>query len=563
MRMGVIRKLPDVVANKIAAGEVIERPASVVKELVENSIDAGASWIEIQIEEGGKKLTRVVDDGCGMDSEDLRMAFERHATSKIRTSDDLFYIITKGFRGEALPSIGAVSECSVTSRQKGADRAHRIIVKGGKTAEPSEVGAPEGTSVEVRNLFFNVPARRKFLKSSNTELSHIVEAVTRISLSHPEVGFRLSSGKRRILELAPAPDKGERIRQLFGKELSGSLTRHEISEKGIHLELYLDPDSRPKPSSRWVRLYVNRRPVTDRLIYSTLREAYSELLPPGRFPIIFLFFDLDPRMVDVNVHPAKLEVRFQNPELIRKVVVKCIREGLGLEGKKEAVPASAERLVPERMKRPGTPPSKPAEVFPSALFDDFFSGQTPATARCLQVHNSYIIIETVEGIRIIDQHALHERVLYEEILERLKKARIERQRLLMPEIVELPVADAELLLESREELLKVGFELESFGQGTVAVQAVPKIVSDASISHLLEELVDSLREGRRGFDERIKTLSAFLACKGAVQSGQRLSELECRALVERLDSTPPICPHGRPISYLIPISEIEKGVHRK
>lgn len=577
--MGIIQRLPELVANKIAAGEVIERPASVVKELVENSIDAGASRIEVLTQDAGKKRIVVSDDGCGMDAEDVRMAFEPHATSKIRTSDDLFYIMTKGFRGEALASIGAISECTLTSRQRGAPVAHRISVTGGKPSEVVEAGAPEGTCVEVRNLFFNTPARRRFLRSYETEVTHVVDTMRRIAIGHPEIAFSLATDSGELLRLAPTKDKAERIVQVFGREMGDSLRREQGTLGGSHLEVYLDASFVPRSTSRWLLFYVNRRPVADRKLLSVLRKAYGAQIPGGKFPAVFLFLEMDPRGVDVNVHPAKLEVRFQEEEHIHKLIVETVRTALRATGTSASVPvflqsqsrdegralgfAARPLDAPAASVAPGLP-APAGEVVPLAeLPYERFLAEEYRSGNFICVHGTYLVAETAEGIRVIDIHALHERILYDQFMERLSRGLMERQRLLRPEVIELPQWETELLLGNREELLRVGFEIESFGEGSVAVHAVPRELADRRISELVKDLLDAIGKGEEHPAGLTEKLVALVACKGAYKEGEPLSEGRCQEFLRRLGDVPRACPHGRPVFFDIPLADIERRLRRR
>jgi len=580
--VGLIRELPETVANKIAAGEVIERPASVVKELVENSIDAGASRIEIQLQDGGRKLVRVSDDGCGMDAEDVAMCFRSHATSKLRTSNDLFFITTLGFRGEALPSIGAVAQVRLVSRLRGSEAAHEITVEGGRLGEPKAAGAPEGTTVEVRNLFFNTPARRKFLRSARTELGHVLDVVTRIALPHEHIHFIVSNDGRTLVNAPPAQGRRARVAAFVGAELAEELLDVEGGEGPLRVEGLAGPPALSRGSTAMQFIFLNRRYVRDRALSSAIRQAYEGLLLPGRHPVLFLFLQIDPREVDFNVHPTKIEVRFRQGRRVYSCVLGALRAALGaadLAPKLEPVPTSWDQV--RRAPTPGSPPASPlpfseppvhleeARTQPRAVPtspDPFSAAGTQAPF--LQVHNSYIIEETPEGFRVIDQHALHERILYEELLARSERAGVESQQLLMPEVVELSAAESAVAAEAVEALRAFGFDVREFGERTLAVHAVPSLLADCDPGQLLHDVIEELgKEGEaRSVEAQRRRLARAVACKAAVKAGERLRESEIEALLARRDALgekAETCPHGRPTSLVFSLEEMERRFKRK
>jgi len=597
--MGIIRELPELVANKIAAGEVIERPASVVKELVENSIDAGASRIELQLEEGGRKLIRVTDDGSGMDAADVAMCFRRHATSKLRTSRDLFFITTLGFRGEALPSIGAVAQVRLVSRQRGADSATEIQVVGGKMGEPRAAGAPHGTTVEVRNLFYNTPARQKFLRSPKTELGHVLDMIARVALPHEQIHFVVSNDGRTLLNAPPASSRRERVAAFVGADLAGALLPVAGGEGPLSVEGLIAPPAHSRTSTAMQFIFLNRRYVRDRALGSAIRQAYEGLLPRGRYPALFLFLQMDPREVDFNVHPTKIEVRFRQGRRVFAAVLDALRSALAAADLAPALrpsPGHAPRpaeLVPaswddvrasSAVTRHATritsltftePPEhlEDARTQPRALPAEPFAAPA-ARPTFFQVHDTYIVEETPDGFRVTDQHALHERVLYEELLARSAGAGVEAQRLLMPEVVPLSPAEAAVAAELLEPLRSLGIEAAEFGTGTLAIHAVPRLVSDLDVAQLVHDLLASLGEeeqaagepGCSAVERHRRRLARALACKAAVKAGDRLRESEIQALLARRAALGPraeTCPHGRPTALLFTLGDLERQFHRK
>ncbi|MBM4032923.1 MAG: DNA mismatch repair endonuclease MutL [Planctomycetes bacterium] len=593
--MGIIHELPELVANKIAAGEVIERPASVVKELVENSIDAGATRVEIQLEEGGKKLVRATDDGAGMDAADAVMCFRRHATSKLKTSRDLFFITTLGFRGEALPSIGAVARVRMATRQPGAPSGTEVEVIGGKMGEPKAAGAPQGTTVEVRNLFFNTPARQKFLRSPRTELGHVMDMVTRIALPHESIHFVVSNDGKTLLNAPPAPGAGlagrrARIAAFVGAELAGALLPVTGGDGPLAVEGLIAPPDLARSSTAMQFIFLNRRYVRDKALSSAIRQAYEGLLARGRFPALFLFLQMDPREADFNVHPTKIEVRFRQGRRVFAAVLGALRSALAKADlapalrPSEPVPTSwddarrssplthhASRITPLSFSEPPEhledartqPRTLPAQADPFAA-----AGARPSF---FQIHDTYIVEETPEGFRVTDQHALHERVLYEELLSRAAGAGVESQRLLMPEVVPLNPAEAALAAAAVEPLRALGLEAEEFGANALAVHAIPRLARDADAAGLVHGLLAELAdrgdaEGPPGIEGQRQRLARALACKAAVKAGDRLRESEIEALLARraaLGTKAETCPHGRPTSLVFSLPDMERQFKRK
>jgi DNA mismatch repair protein MutL len=595
--VGVIQELPELVANKIAAGEVIERPASVVKELVENALDAGARRIEVQLRDGGRKLIRVTDNGGGMAPDDVVMCFHPHATSKLRTSDDLFFVTTMGFRGEALPSIGAVAKVRLVSREQGTQEGAAIEVEGGSIGEPKPAAAPEGTTVEVRNLFFNTPARKKFLRTAKTELGHVMEAVTRMALPHEQVHFIVVHNGKSVLNAPATSDRRARLAAFFGQELCRDLLPVEGGTGELRVDGFAAPPAHARRSTSTQYIFLNRRYVRDRTLGRAIREAYQDLLMPGRYPVLFLFLQMDPREVDVNVHPTKIEVRFRQG---RRVFV-MVRDSLkaALDAADLAPPVRPDDRVatswsrvrhttpPPRQQGPelwrgpagggtgpsGAPPGAAApqagaKSQPEAAFADPFAPAEPQ-APFFQVHQGYLIEETQGGFRVTDQHALHERVLYEELAARSEQAEVESQKLLMPEVVELSAQEAALAAELLEPLQGLGIQAEEFGENTLAVHALPRILGEVDVPQLVHDLLGELAEedgGPNTVEEQRRRLLRAVACQAAAKVTERLSHGEIAALLARRDALGPkaeTCPHGRPVSLVFPLDDLERQFKRK
>ncbi len=597
--MGMIRELPDLVANKIAAGEVIERPASVVKELVENAIDAGATRIEVQLEDGGRKLVRVTDDGSGMDAEDVVKCFGRHATSKLRTSDDLFFITTLGFRGEALPSIGSVAQVRLVSRPRDAAAGTEIEVAGGQRTEPKAAGAPQGTTVEVRNLFYNTPARQKFLRSARTELGHVMDMVTRIALPHEQIHFRVSNDGKTLLNAPPTNSRRERIAAFVGADLAGALLPVSGGDGPLAIEGLAAPPDHARASTGMQFLFLNRRYVRDKALASAIRQAYEGLLPRGRYPALFLFLQIDPREADFNVHPTKIEVRFRQGRRVFASVLGALRAALAAADLAPPLRPSApvppswdhvRRSAPARaaeefaLRSPPVTPRLPFAAAPEHLDDARTRPRTvPAPAdpfaapdappAFLQLHGTYLVEETPEGFRVTDQHALHERVLYEELLQRSAEAKVEAQRLLMPEVVPLSAAEAALAAGALEPLRALGLEAELFGGDALTVRAVPRLTRDLDVGTLVHDLLAEMAEdegeggpGVSAVERHRRRLACALACKAAVKAGDPLRASEAAALLARRAALGPradTCPHGRPTALVFSLGELERQFHRK
>lgn len=552
---------PDVV-NQIAAGEVIERPASVVKELVENALDAGSGHVTIDIEEGGRKLVRVADDGGGMERDDLPLAFHPHATSKLASADDLFRVSSFGFRGEALASIGAVSRTRIVSRVRGALEGHELVLENGKMSEVRPAASPEGTTVEVRNLFQNVPVRRKFLRAIDVELDHILETVQRFAIAHPKVRFDLRHDGAPRLTLPPE-DRRTRIGRFLGKDVEEAL----LEVKADLFDALIAPPKFARTTIKSQYVYLNGRFIRDRVLSHAIQEAYRETVPHGRFAVAFLFLDLPPGEVDVNVHPTKIEVRFRQVWKVHDLLVSHLRKALlesdlAVEVRPEppAAPAPYREMVEFFTRDAG--PVSPLPSAPPLL---------TTGRRYFQVHDRYIIEEADDGIRVLDQHALHERFLLERFRKEYASADVARQRLLLPAALEVGEADRGLLESHREVLESLGLEFDDFGPRTVAVRAVPALLRDEDPATLMRDLLEKLREhgeSERKLGEPMPLLDEaleFLACRGAIKFGRKLAPEELERLIADaadLDYSA-TCAHGRPTAIKLTLDELERLFKRK
>ena len=627
-----IRVLPDLLIKKIAAGEVVERPGSVVKELLENAIDAGATRIAVTIEEGGKQLIRVTDDGCGMSAKELRLAVTPHATSKITVEDDLYAISTMGFRGEALASISSISKLRVVSRQPDSIEGNEIRVVADEVETAQAAGCAVGTTIEVRDLFFNVPARRKFLRGNSTETGHINEQLARLALAHPAVGFELTNNGKVKRNLPGGSTLSERIAKFYGPELAAALLHIHRDERDIELEAYVAPPAQSRATAQWQYVFVNGRYIRDRYIQHAIKEAYRGLTEPNRHGVVFLFLTVDPRDVDVNVHPTKTEVRFADPQLIHSQVLSALRETFhqadltpALNPRRAAQPVSEVEqdrirndmaaafkgmtpIQPSSSQPPmygggetksefrnqnsefsgpdgggridtgmdpaqvwkslyGTPPSNADVPIGSA---DLVASAEPAhnarRPRAIQMHNLYLVAETEEGIVIVDQHALHERVIYEKLRERITTGSLQSQRLLLPETVSVTPQQAALLESNADLLTKLGLEITPFGSDSVAVHSFPALLKDADVTSFMKDLLDFLTQqsGRTEPDVVIDSVLSMMACKAAVKAGDPLTPEEIDALFEKkeLIDKPSSCPHGRPTTLKFTRADLDRQFHR-
>jgi DNA mismatch repair protein MutL len=588
-----IHRLPLHLANQIAAGEVVERPASVVKELIENALDAGAHRIAIAIEFGGKKSLRVEDDGEGMDPEDARLAIERHATSKIAGAEDLAAIRTLGFRGEALPSIASVSHFTLRTRAQGSATGTEIRVNGGTVSSEHEVGAPEGTAIEVADLFYNLPARRKFLKSDTAESAQISRLVTQMALGYPEVGFSLTSGGRRLLECPPAAGLRERFFQLFGERADLIEVRKEAGGLIIHGYVAALRDEGPVRGAQ--NVFVNRRIVKDRTIAHAITEAYSVATIKERSPEVHLFVQIPPDRVDVNVHPTKAEVRFLEQSLVHEVLRRALGDALGqgLAPELQFTPFAARPGEPRPMSIPGvlagatvgnrwdSPASGPYPVsYPFAAGAAWSERSTSAEVQAGpqrtadirpmiplgQFRDTFIIAIDDEGVAIIDQHVAHERVLFERLMETLTAGRLESQRLLTPILIEMSQAERQTLAQHTATLERFGLEIEEFGGDSLRLSAMPAILAPAECEAAVRALAGDLEglDAGSGVQEALRRIAATMACHAAVKANYPLTMEKMRFILEELRRTAysSVCPHGRPVVLRMSRREIEKNFQR-
>lgn len=648
-----IRQLDPSLVNKIAAGEVIERPASVVKELLENALDAGATRIDVVLEEGGVGLIRVTDDGVGIAPEDLPLAIASHATSKLTNSDDLFAIRTLGFRGEALASIASVSHLRLCSRTEGQIEGHELLSSDGRTEGPRPCAAPLGTTIEIRNLFYNVPARRKFLKQGPTEFSHATEQLARLALAHPEVAFTLSHNGRVARNLPKVLDRRGRIADFYGADLADCLLPIDRQERGARIEALIAPPAHSRASTKWQYLFLNGRYITDRRINYAIREAFRGLVEHDRYPVVFIFLTTDPTAYDVNVHPTKIEVRWRDAGLVQSQVLAVLRETLlshdltprlgfgrssatsgpgtpdGLPGATTEHQQNARQALADYLKsidptqarlrfqpppfagdrvRPSiartlaapTPPISALDSAghsiqsPSAL-DVTMSDRAPpiagqsldgqsaselpgqaepidplvheaAASSVMQVHNTYLVAQTEDGIVIIDQHALHERILYERFRERILAGPLESQRLLIPPTFEASPSQTQVARDQADLLATLGIEIAEFGPSRLAVQSFPILMGNVDIVEFARDLLDKLAEADDTHTRETLVHSALdmMACKAAVKAGDPLTQDEMgalltqRHLVERSSN----CPHGRPTTLQLSTRDLERQFKR-
>ncbi|MFW6066350.1 MAG: DNA mismatch repair endonuclease MutL [Planctomycetota bacterium] len=632
--MPVIHVLPKHLVNKIAAGEVIERPASVVKELVENALDAGATRVEIRLADGGRKLIEIIDDGCGMDADDLSLAFAPHCTSKISTDDDLFAVSTMGFRGEALASIASIARVHARTRRHDAESGYEIDASDQHVGEVRPCPAAGGTTVSVRDLFFNTPARRKFMRTANTELGHVTEQLARLALPRPDVAFRLVHNDRELRNLPATETTGRRVADLFGSELADALLPLAPRRGDVVVQGLVARPSAARASGKWQYFFLNGRYVRDRVLLHALREAYRGLLEPSMSPVAFVFLEMDPEEVDVNVHPTKIEVRFKDSQLVHGELLAALKETLnkadlapeaslpetedfgesrasdGDEDRRESLrqaladffksapprqprlsfPDSARRSDADRSEyagqvgslpgmsespSPDVPPptaaSEAPEVAPAGeppvRQEDEGSYQPVPHRPAVQIHNSYIVTQADEGLIIVDQHALHERLLYNDLHRRFAGGGLTAQRRLIPETLEVTAAEADLLDAHSDLLQRLGISVEPFGPQTVAVQAFPTLLTERGVSpgRFLRELLDALGDDDSADSERLlEELLSMMACKAAVKAGQPLTPGEIDDLLDRRERTDKhsACPHGRPTTIRLSLRELEKQFHR-
>ena len=599
----MLRRLPSNLVNQIAAGEVVERPASAVKELVENAIDAGAHRIAVTLKEGGRTFLSVVDDGVGMSAAELELAVERHCTSKL-PDDDLADIRTLGFRGEALPSIASVSRFTITSRPAGADTAWSLAIDGGAKAKPMPAAHPTGTRVEVRDLFFATPARLKFLKEPRTESSHVADAMRRLAMAHPAIGFRLESEERTLIDLPAANpsllEKGdaarlERLSAIMGRDFGANSLAIDATREGFRLTGFAGLPTLNRPTSQHQYLFVNGRPVRDKLLNGAVRGAYQDFLARDRNPMVALFLEAPPELVDVNVHPAKTEVRFRDAGIVRGLIVGALRTALSAAGHRASTTVSDAALGAFRphtgYSNPlpmgghgggGYSPSIPRGLAEAAM--QFMSPFAEPSARVeqpveanghryplgvarAQLHETYIVAQTDEGVVIVDQHAAHERLLHEKLKNQLEAEGVKRQALLLPEVVEVGEDGARRLTQRAAELGEMGLVLEPFGLGAVVVRETPALLGEADIQGLVRDLADELAEmgDHLSLKEKVEEVCGTLACHTSVRAGRRLSVEEMNALLRQMEATPHSgqCNHGRPTYVELKLADIERLFGRR
>ncbi len=573
--MNRIEVLPAEVANQIAAGEVVERPASVVKELVENALDAGASRIEVRTVAGGTDLVEVNDNGSGMGCQDALLASERHATSKVRRLADLAAIRSFGFRGEALPSIASVSRFELVTSEGGAADGVRVRIEGGRSLGVEPAAHPRGTTVRVGSLFFNAPGRRKFLRSAATEMTHVVDLLARIAAAHPAIAFRLVAGDREQFLWPAADDVAARVSQILGESASAALLPVEHREAGMHVTGLVSAPQHHRASTRDELLFVNGRPVRDRRLLHAVHQAYATLLPRGRFPMVFLFLEIPADAVDVNVHPAKTEVRFERPGAVHDLVLRGVRrahEAARPYQQMAAVTPGGEedREGPISPGLGGAPTARLAE--PDAM--PYRSpGQLPLSAGpgplqpLAQFRDTYIVASSAEGMVIVDQHAAHERVLYERHLADAAEARVERQRLLFPSVLELTPAQRAALAVAELSLAALGFVVAPFGPAAMRIEEVPAAVPAGVAVPLVLEILDETtdRERPQSMDALRHRIAASTACHAAVRANQPLTLEPMRRIVSDLMQTksPMTCPHGRPTLLKLPMERLEREFRRR
>ncbi len=607
-----IRHLPETLVNQIAAGEVLERPAAAVKELCENAIDAGARKIDIDIREGGKAAIVISDDGHGMNAQELDAAMDRHATSKL-PDDDLLNIQFMGFRGEALPSIGAVSRLKISTRDADGGEAWDIHVEGGKKSEVAPSSHPKGTKIEVRDLFYATPARLKFQKSERAEFMAIKDMVTRLSMAHFDITFSLTHDGKQALHYPAVLEPQARLAAILGRDFGDNAMSIDAEREGLKLAGFAGLPTYHRGSAQHQYLFVNGRPVKDKLLHGCVRAAYADVLARDRHPVLALFLDVPATQVDVNVHPAKAEVRFRDPAMVRGLIISALKHAIAENGfqSSSAVADDAIGRLARTIHNPlplhrGSSAPVPrsyiqsnysgaglaeathlahapqmdwgADIAPSARAEEMPVAHTspepeeqqhfPLGAARAQIHENYIIAQTPEGITIIDQHAAHERLVYERFKAQMAENGVERQGLLTPEIVSLSEDEAERVLEHADALAQLGLEIEPFGAGSVAVQSVPALLGQrANIGQMIRDLADELAERgtAQGIEERLNHILSTMACHGSVRSGRRMNADEMNALLRQMEATPLSgqCNHGRPTYISLKLDDIEKLFGRK
>jgi DNA mismatch repair protein MutL len=597
----VIRRLCEGTVNRIAAGEVVERPAAAIKELVENAMDAGATRIDIAATAGGADLLLIEDDGVGMSAADLKLAIERHATSKLpvrNDEDDLSHIVTMGFRGEALPSIGAVARLTLTSRPHGGEAAE-IAVDGGAVSGPRPAAflasGQHGTRAEVRELFYATPARLKFLKSVRSEELAIIDMVKRLAMARPDIGFTLTLDGRRVLDVGVEPDLMDgrlpRLARIMGRDFGDNAVRVEAAREGVSLSGFAGLPTYNRANAAMQFLFVNGRPVKDKLLVGAVRGAYADFLARDRHPALALFLDCDPAFVDVNVHPAKTEVRFRDAGLVRGLIVGALKHALGEAGHRASTTVAADALASFQRQMPPSNFSTP-NIFAAAMREtapiylQAVPQSVPLSVRMedpapvptvvvdnvlgvarAQLHETYIVAQTRDGIVIVDQHAAHERLVYERMKAALADGAVARQPLLIPEVVDLDPSEVTRVMGLATELAELGLVVEEFGPGAVVVRETPALLGKLDVKALVRDLADEIAETGNALTlkERLEEVSGTLACHMSVRAGRRLSSDEMNALLREMEATPHSgqCNHGRPTYVELKLADIEKLFGRR
>ena len=614
-----IRILPVNLINKIAAGEVIDRPASIVKELMENALDAGATRIDVAVEDGGKRLVSIADDGCGMAAEDLALAFSPHATSKIASEDELFNISTLGFRGEALASVASISHAHIRTRRRDDESGYELAASAAQIGNVSPCAAAPGTTATARDLFYNTPARRKFMRTTNTEFGHVTEQITRLALPHPRVAFTLTHNGRQTQDLPAADSTASRIRDLFGDDLADSLIPIDCRKGPVGVAGLIAPPDAARASGKWQYFFLNGRFIRDRLLSHALREAYRGLLDSTRWPVAFIFIEMDPGEVDVNVHPTKIEVRFRDSGAVHGELLASLRATLN---KADLSPSASTTTAAEAHREPDDSAAEQRRTSLHQAMADFFKSAPPPQPHlkfsershppapggfasppaqraehppavpprettsepehriapeaipppcqlpaAIQIHNSYIVAACEDGLVIVDQHALHERLIYNDIRRRLTAGPLTAQRLLIPETLKVTAEEA-ACIESRGELLaRLGIEITTFGPGTVGIQRFPSLLAERGVAagKFVRGFLDELAEDETVDSERLlEEVIQMMACKAAVKAGESLGPDEIDRLLSRLDHAEKgsFCPHGRPTTLKLTLKDLEKQFKR-
>lgn len=595
-----IKILSNTIINRIAAGEVVERPASAVKELVENSIDARASKIDVIIENAGRNLITIIDDGIGMTKEDLLLAIERHTTSKL-PNEDINKIEFFGFRGEALPSIASVSRMNITSRPQStsSEFAWSISINGGDKEEPQPASLSKGTKIEVRDLFFATPARLKFLKTEKTELHYITDCLNKIAMANPNVALSLTSDGKEIFNYKAQNGETslyDRLHEIVGKSFKENFAKIQLDDSDCSITGYISTPTFNSGNSNEQYFFINKRPVKDKLLSMAVKIAYQDFIPHGRYPLVYLFLNIDPAFVDVNVHPAKAEVRFKDSNLIRSIVISAIKQGIREIGnqasdhlssvavdafvpeansyaakalpRSQYIPATKQHFSRPFIQQTSTAIFAPIEPMVKAAPEEFDANQTnfPLGSACGQIHDTYIIAQTEDGMILIDQHAAHERIFYERLKQQILSKQIATQRLLIPEIIELPEHIIEQLLNERENFNNLGLCFEAFGSKAISVTELPGLLKCTDIKKLILDIVDDLSEYSQqvSLEKRIQHFLATFACHHSIRAGRNLSIKEMNALLREMEKTNHTgqCNHGRPTYIKLDLKAIEKLFER-